>query len=214
MEQWSSAADGLLGRVLAAAAELSGQSRLVVWTLLVAGTALGLQQMGTREAGALSLLLSLAHPLPATLAVMEVGEARLQAQWLFFWLLWATAQLVPGAGLRLLLCVWLAHPASRGAALLYKGLARPLVLLQHGLVSPAALARLDVRLAGLLGLDLSGLRAPEPAVLGRAGLALHQPPSAPVQGPAPPAHMLSQLPAFVARLHLLARISRLPNNNK
>ena len=212
MGKWADEAEGPLGGALASAAELSGQSRLAVWTALLLGTGLGLQWVGGREAAALSFLLGLVVPVPATLAVMEVAEARVQAEWLFFWLLWAAVQMVPGAGTRLLLSVWLAHPATRGAALLFAALARPLLLLQHGLVSPAALRRLEPHTAALLGLEPAGLAAPEPAVLARAGLALHRPPAPPPLPGSPPAHLIHQLPSFVSRLHLLARISRLPNH--
>jgi hypothetical protein len=209
LQRWSEEAGGPMGAGLKAASEASGQSRLVVWLLAVA-VVVGLTVYCSKTtASALVLLLSLPYPAAESLAVMEVGEGPAQGVWLLYWLLWATLQAVPVPAVRLLLALWLQHPAVQGAQLVYHRLARPFLLLQHGLVLPAAWAQLPAFLAAALRLSPAALASPKlgPA-LRKAGLQLHSPPDTPQTRSQPDAHLLLNSPAFSLRLSQLSAISQ------
>lgn len=154
LEAYLESDTGPIGFALTWAKEQTGQSKLLIYSATLAVLVSMVAVWDYDSAAALTLTLVTPYPIIQSCRVAELGDREEQAGWLLYWalhsLVFAT---VPLPLLRLLPLLWLQHPVTNGAALLYKAALRPFVLLQHHRLHPAAFADLHPVLAPLLGLN-------------------------------------------------------------
>ena len=150
---------GPLGSALGWLSESTGQTRRLVYVGVLVSLVGVVASASVGTGAALTLLVTLPYPVVQSLSVAEMGAVETQGEWLLYWCVWGLLCTVPVPVLRLLAALWLQHPVSAGARLLYHSFLRPFLLLQHRLVHTSAWAQLHPTLWRFLRLNPQAVHA-------------------------------------------------------